>query len=203
MNLAGAEPLGVFLMLAGPAVGSFLALLADRLPRGEDVLRAPSACRSCGTRLAWRDMLPILAWFWLRGRCRHCGAGLPRLLIEAEVAGLAAGALAAGMAATPSGMLLGAAFLWCLLGLALCDIAAFRLPDVLTAVLAGLGLALAWQNPSRGLVDGVVAGAVGVAAFWALRLGYRMLRGREGWGSAMSSSWRGSARALALPVCRW
>lgn len=178
----GATPLSLLLLLAGPAMGSFLALLADRLPRGEDVLRVASHCRACGSRLGWCDLLPLVSWLALRGRCRHCGAALPRMPIEAELAGLVAAALAVWAAPTPATMVLGAAYLWCLLGLALCDLTAFRLPDVLTGTLAGLGLLLAWQTPALGLPDGILGGAAGAAAFAALRAGYRALRGREGLG---------------------
>lgn len=182
LSAPGWPALAVFLLLAGPAVGSFLALLAERLPRGEDVLAAPSRCRACGTRLGWRDLVPLVSWLALRGRCRSCGAALPRALIEAELAGFAAAALAVVLAPSPAVMVLGASFLWCLLGLALCDLAAFRLPDALTGTLALLGLALAWADPARGVLAGLAAGAAGVAAFAALRFGYRALRGREGLG---------------------
>ncbi|PKP85183.1 MAG: hypothetical protein CVT80_04015 [Alphaproteobacteria bacterium HGW-Alphaproteobacteria-2] len=198
LSAPGGLPLAVFLLLAGPAVGSFLALVAERLPRGEDVLAAPSRCRACGVRLGWRDLVPLVSWLALSGRCRHCGAGLPRSLVEAELAGLAAAALAVVFAPTPAATVLGALYLWCLLGLALCDLAAFRLPDALTGTLALAGLALAAADPARGVLAGLAAGAVGVAAFAALRQGYRALRGHEGLGMGDVKLMAGIGAGLGL-----
>lgn len=180
--LAGMVGLSVFLVLAGPAVGSFLAAVADRLPRGEDVLLRRSACRSCGARLRWHALLPVLSFLALRGRCRVCGAAIPRRLLEAELAGLGLGVAAVALAGGPAQAVVAALFLWCLLGLALCDMAALRLPDALTLVLVLAGLGLAALDPGRGLPAGLLAGAAGAGAFLALRLGYRVLRGREGLG---------------------
>lgn len=66
----------VFLVafLLGIAVGSFLNVLIDRLPRGEGVLGGRSHCDHCKTPLPWYDLVPILSFLRLRGRCRFCGA---------------------------------------------------------------------------------------------------------------------------------
>lgn len=61
-----------FLFAFGACVGSFLNVVAYRLPEGLSVIHPPSRCPTCGGRLAWRDNLPILGWLILRGRCRHC-----------------------------------------------------------------------------------------------------------------------------------
>lgn len=61
-----------FLFAIGSAVGSFLNVVVHRLPAGRNLLHPPSACPSCGHRIAWHDNVPVLAWCWLRGRCRSC-----------------------------------------------------------------------------------------------------------------------------------
>lgn len=172
--------LATLLILSGPAVGSFLAVLADRLPRGEDVVRAPSRCRACGRRLRPWEMVPILSHIALRGRCRGCGAAIPgdALPIELAAAGAAVLAVLAGGGAAQMG--LSALWLWLLLALAAADLRWLRLPDPLTAALAAVALATA---AVRGEVGAALAGAaLGVAAFAALRWGYARLRGREGLG---------------------
>ncbi len=58
--------------LVGLAVGSFLNVVIWRVPRGESVVRPPSACPGCGTPVRPRDNVPILSWLLLRGRCRDC-----------------------------------------------------------------------------------------------------------------------------------
>lgn len=69
----------------GLAVGSFLNVVIDRLPEGKSLLTPPSRCDRCGRGLAPRDLVPVFSYLLLRGRCRYCGAPIPRRvpLIEA------------------------------------------------------------------------------------------------------------------------
>ena len=173
-----AVPIWLLLVLIGPAMGSFAALLAERLLRGEPVVMARSACRSCGARLEARDLVPLLSYPLLRGRCRHCAAAIPARLWQAEWAGLGLGALAVALAAGPAEAVWSALWLWCLLALAMADLQRFRLPDPLTAALLVLGLGLAWPDWQAA----ALGAAIGAGAFLALRLGYGAATGREGMG---------------------
>jgi leader peptidase (prepilin peptidase)/N-methyltransferase len=65
----------IFLFALGASVGSFLNVVVYRVPRELSIVRPGSHCTSCEHSIAWYDNLPIIAWFLLRGRCRHCGAG--------------------------------------------------------------------------------------------------------------------------------
>jgi len=65
----------LFLFIIGIAVGSFLNVVSRRLLRGESV-RGRSHCESCGTTLSGIDLIPLLSFLLLRGRCRFCGARL-------------------------------------------------------------------------------------------------------------------------------
>jgi len=60
--------------LAGLLIGSFLNVVAWRLPRGESLMRPGSACPVCRAPIKPYDNVPVLSWLVLRGRCRHCGA---------------------------------------------------------------------------------------------------------------------------------
>jgi len=173
-------PLSLFLLWTGAAAGSFLALWAERLPHGEGVVLHGSRCRVCGARIGWRDLLPVLSWLWLRGRCRACGAEIPRWLFHAELGGVALAAAAILLASTPATMVLGALWLWLLMGLALCDLTAMRLPDALNAALLATGLALGALGPGAGAA--LIGAGAGAGAFLAIRLAYQALRGREGLG---------------------
>ena len=64
----------LFVFAVGACVGSLINVLVYRLPRGLDVVTPTSRCPSCGTKLTWRENIPILGWLLLRGRCRFCGA---------------------------------------------------------------------------------------------------------------------------------
>lgn len=64
----------ILVILYGACVGSFLNVVAYRLPHGQSLVRPGSQCPKCGHKLAWHDNLPVLGWFLLRGRCRYCKA---------------------------------------------------------------------------------------------------------------------------------
>jgi leader peptidase (prepilin peptidase) / N-methyltransferase len=72
--------------LIGLVVGSFLNVCIDRLPRNESIVKPPSHCEVCGHRLAVRDLIPIISYLRLRGRCRYCGTAVPRKLLWVELA---------------------------------------------------------------------------------------------------------------------
>src|SRR5262245_15277732 len=63
--------------LPGLAFGSFLNVVAARVPLRRSVVHPGSACMACGTSLAWYDNIPLLSFALLRGRCRHCSAPIP------------------------------------------------------------------------------------------------------------------------------
>ena len=74
------------------ALGSFLNVVAARVPLQRSVVRPASACMSCGQELAWHDNVPVVSWVLLRGRCRSCGARISPLYpaVELATAGLVA-----------------------------------------------------------------------------------------------------------------
>jgi leader peptidase (prepilin peptidase)/N-methyltransferase len=76
----------------GLALGSFLNVVAARVPRRASVVRPASACMSCGAPIAARDNIPVLSWLLLRGRCRSCGERISALYpaVELTTAGLVA-----------------------------------------------------------------------------------------------------------------
>ena len=62
--------------LAGLATGSFVTVVAHRVPRGESVVAPRSRCPGCGVAIAAYDNVPVFSWLLLRGRARCCGAGV-------------------------------------------------------------------------------------------------------------------------------
>jgi len=70
----------------GLALGSFLNVVAARVPRRASIVSPASACMECGTPIAWRDNIPVLSYLLLRGRCRHCSASISPLYPAVEVA---------------------------------------------------------------------------------------------------------------------
>ena len=83
---------------AGATLGSFAAASADRLVEGRAPWRGRSRCGSCGERIAFYDLVPLVSYLALRGACRRCGGAIPRHLPLAEAAGASLGALGAAAA---------------------------------------------------------------------------------------------------------
>jgi leader peptidase (prepilin peptidase)/N-methyltransferase len=84
------------------ALGSFLNVVAARVPLRRSIVRPPSACMSCAQEIRWYDNVPLVSYAVLRGRCRHCGVRIPWVYpaIELVTAVLIAGCvLAFGLAA--------------------------------------------------------------------------------------------------------
>jgi leader peptidase (prepilin peptidase)/N-methyltransferase len=186
-------------LLAAPALGSFAALAADRLPEGRGVVAGRSRCDGCGRALGPRDLVPILSFLALRGRARCCGAPIPRHLPLIEAAFLLV-PLTAALAGAP--LLASCALGWTLVALAAIDLRTLTLPDALTLPLIAGGLALA----AWGALGPPALHAGGAAAGWALVWGidaaYRAWRGAPGMGMgdakllAAAGAWCGLA---ALP----
>jgi leader peptidase (prepilin peptidase) / N-methyltransferase len=85
--------LGTAVLVSGLALGSFLNVVAARVPLRRSIVRPGSACMSCGAELAWYDNVPLVSYALLRGRCRSCGSriSLRYPLVELATALLVAG----------------------------------------------------------------------------------------------------------------
>jgi leader peptidase (prepilin peptidase)/N-methyltransferase len=70
----------------GLAVGSFLGVVAARVPLRRSVVRPGSACMSCEEPIRWYDNVPVLSYALLRGRCRHCRTRIPPRDLAIELA---------------------------------------------------------------------------------------------------------------------
>ncbi len=66
----------VYVFAFGACVGSFLNVVIYRLPRDKSLVRPPSACPACGTRIRFYNNIPLVSWLLLRGRCPDCGAAI-------------------------------------------------------------------------------------------------------------------------------
>lgn len=168
----------------GLIAGSFVNVVAYRVPRGLSVVRPRSACPRCGHEVRSRDNVPLVSWLLLRGRCRDCGGGISvryPLVEGGTAAAFAALALQMGASwALP-------AYWWAAavaIALTLTDLDVRRIPDrillpgaVVTLLLLGVG----------GFADGepmaVLRAVAGGAAYFAILLAVALAaRGGFGFG---------------------
>jgi leader peptidase (prepilin peptidase)/N-methyltransferase len=193
----------VLLVLAAPFVGSFLGVLIRRIPLGQPVAFARSTCAGCNSRLAARDLIPIVSYVLLRGRCRLCGASIGSFHPVVEFAALGGVVWAALAGATGAQLWANCLLGWCLLVLSWIDAEHLRLPDILTLPLLLCGLSVTFLLQPDRLTAHAAGALAGYLAFQAIALGYRKLRGREGLGAGdakllgVAGAWVGIA---ALPI---
>jgi leader peptidase (prepilin peptidase)/N-methyltransferase len=212
MDLAPSfDPL--FAALLGACVGSFLNVVAWRLPREESLIQPGSHCPRCGTSLCWFENVPVLGWLLLRGRCRHCGAAISARypLVELLTAGLWVAATVAqpsGLGPTPAPLLqllAGWLLLSWLIPLTLIDLDRLWLPEELCrlGLLLGLGITTAIglsQGVELGrtvLLHHLLAAAAGLLGFEAMSALAAKLIGRPALGlgdaklAALLGAWLG------------
>jgi leader peptidase (prepilin peptidase) / N-methyltransferase len=186
-------------VLFGLIIGSFLNVCIHRMPRDLSVVRPRSFCPACKTPIAWYDNFPLLSYALLRGKCRHCFAGIPARYPIVEALTAVSFALAMHHhGATPT------AFKACLfsallIGLIFSDFEQLILPDEFTIGGAAAGLVLAWFVPLDGLfarlmlpsvwnerafslTEAMLGALVSGGALWLVGELYYRIRKREGLG---------------------
>lgn len=143
----------LWIALSGACIGSFLNVVVYRLPKGAFWTKARSYCPACERTLKGWELVPILSWLALRGRCRTCKARIsPRYpAVEALCAALAvAGVLRFGLEWRAL-----AAFGVCsvLLAVALIDFDTMEIPDSLVLALVPFAVAAVWLWPDVSLLS--------------------------------------------------
>ncbi len=156
-----------FAGVLGAIVGSFLNVVAYRLPRRESLIAPASRCPSCGTPVKPYDNVPVLSWLLLRGRCRACRAPISSRypLVEAGTALLCIGAVLTHD--TIAGVALSVAFVLLLVPVALIDLEYRIIPNRITALGAVLALVLGTVLDPSGEPERILAG-VGAGGFLLL-----------------------------------
>jgi leader peptidase (prepilin peptidase)/N-methyltransferase len=172
----------VIAALVGLLIGSFLNVVAYRLPRDMSIVSPRSRCPACGAAVTARDNVPVVSWLLLGGRCRSCKA---RISLRYPAIELANGILwvlaywrAPGWGDFFSGALL------CSAGLALLLIdAEFQiLPDLITLAGLAVGLALSFVSVLRTPVGALLGAAIGAGGLWLLAFSYEKIAKQEGMG---------------------
>jgi leader peptidase (prepilin peptidase)/N-methyltransferase len=143
----------------GAIVGSFLNVVAYRLPRKQSLLHPGSRCPECGTPIKPYDNVPVLGWLWLRGRCRACGARISWHYPAVEAVSALLCALCALRFGADSDVWLPLVFVLLLIPITLIDLEFTIIPNSLTLIGAVAAIALTAAFDSGHLVAHLIAGA--------------------------------------------
>ncbi len=131
-----------FAGVLGAIIGSFLNVVAYRLPRHQSLITPASHCPGCGTPVKPYDNIPVLSWLLLRGHCRACGTAISLRypLVEAATGLLCVGAVLTG--ASTAHVALHLALILLVVPAALIDLEHRIIPNKITALGAIVALAL-------------------------------------------------------------
>jgi leader peptidase (prepilin peptidase) / N-methyltransferase len=156
----------------GATIGSFLNVVAYRLPRSESLVHPGSHCPGCGTAIKAYDNVPVLGWLWLRGRCRSCRApiSLRYPIIEATTAGLAVAVVLTKHSAAD--IVLGLVLVAVLVPIALIDFEHRIIPNKITLPAAVAAVAIGAALDLRGVPEQLIAGAAAGGFLLAFALAY-------------------------------
>lgn len=137
----------ILAFFAGLLIGSFLNVCIFRLPRDLSVVRPRSFCPGCEKMIAWYDNIPVVSYFLLRGRCRHCHERIPLRYLMVELSTAAAFAVCVAAFGLSLTALKFSIFSAILITLIASDIEERILPDEFTLGGTALGLVLAFFVP--------------------------------------------------------
>jgi leader peptidase (prepilin peptidase)/N-methyltransferase len=148
-----------FAGVLGAMFGSFLNVVAYRLPRHQSLVAPASRCPKCGTPIKPYDNVPVVSWLLLRGRCRSCAAAIsPRYpLVEALTAALCVGAVLTHESAV--GIAMSVVLILLVIPAALIDLEHRIIPNRLTALGAALALVIGLALDPSGEPERLIAAA--------------------------------------------
>ncbi len=183
-------------LAGGAAIGSFLSVVAARLPplmlesaHGRPsvsnlvkTLSWPSShCGSCKTPLSWRDNVPVLSYVLLQGRCRHCRCAYGARYVLLELSCVAAAGLCVYWFGWTAQAWLCFSLLAVLLTLTAIDIREMLLPDILVLPLLPMGIVFQILY-GEGAMHAVLGAALAFLILWAIGTLYRLARHQNGLG---------------------
>jgi leader peptidase (prepilin peptidase)/N-methyltransferase len=153
--------------LFGAVIGSFLNVVAYRVPLGESLVSPPSRCPECEAPVKPYDNVPVVSWVVLRGRCRNCGAPISPRYPLVELATALVFAAVVAVRGFDNDLVLELPFVAALIALAAIDYDHKLLPNKIVYPLAAYGVIATLLVDRDDLVENLIAGA-GAFAFLLL-----------------------------------
>lgn len=151
-----------FIFLFGICVGSFLNVVAFRVPKGESIVTGPSHCMTCGHRLKWYELIPVLSFLLQGGKCRSCGTRLSPQYPLVEAANGVAWVGIYLLKGMTWDTLIGFGLVSALIALSLIDARTMEIPVGLNIFIAALGVFRIATDPAHWLTYLIGGAAISV-----------------------------------------
>lgn len=162
-----------FAFLGGLLAGSFVTVVAHRVPRGESIVGPRSRCPTCGEQIAAYDNVPVISWLALRGRARCCGAPIsPRYPLTELALGVLYAATVLVLWGDGGEIALGLVFVTVLLAVTLTDLERRIIPNKILFVGAVLAVAIAALADPGSLPERAIAAAAAGGLLFLAALAY-------------------------------
>jgi leader peptidase (prepilin peptidase)/N-methyltransferase len=201
----------VFFFMIGAAIGSFINVIADRLPEGKSVVSPPSHCSECQYEIPASNNIPIISYLWLRGHCRNCGASMPQRLLWVELGTAILFAFLYWHYGLGWELALVAFYCCLFISLLLIDLEHRILPNklvypgiIIALVIASLGSIFGFEPSDivgRGfrlwIVDAAVGGGIGFGILFVIAI---ISRGGMGWGDVKLAALIGLITGFPLVI---
>jgi len=160
-------------LLGGLMMGSFVTVVAHRVPRGESIVGPRSRCPACGAQIAAYDNVPVVSWLLLRGRARCCGARIsPRYPLTELALGVLYAATVIVLWGDAGEIALGLIFVTVLIAVTLTDLERRIIPNKILAVGAVLAVAIAAATDPGSLPERAIAAAAAGGLLFGAALAY-------------------------------
>jgi leader peptidase (prepilin peptidase) / N-methyltransferase len=158
--------------LFGAVIGSFLNVVAHRVPLGESLVSPGSHCPHCGAPVKPYDNVPVVSWLVLRARCRSCGAPISPRYPLVELATALVFAAVVAVRGFDDDLVLELPFVATLIALAAIDFDHKLLPNKIVYPMAAYGVIATLLVDMGDLVENLIAGAGAFAFLLAAVIAY-------------------------------
>jgi leader peptidase (prepilin peptidase) / N-methyltransferase len=173
----------ITIALLGLIFGSFANVIIYRWPIGKSIVTPRSQCPNCQKNVAWFDNIPLLSFFILKGKCRHCSTKISNRYPLVEALMMISFVITAYVIGSPTWTLV--EHLWLVFGLitvSFIDIDHFLLPDKFTLSGIAIGILGAFLNPDRSFFAALGGVLIGGGFLWLIAWLYWVLKKQEGMG---------------------